>query len=96
MRLVQGLTKLRLQTWPSDGPAYPEEGKEVLLIDKWCFMGVAGTSAELAGNLETRRPPFDRDTYRILSKVVGDMRPIGTSQRKETANRELEAIGVWT
>ena len=96
MRLVQGLTKLRLKTWPFDGPAYLEEGKEVLLIDKWCFMGVAGTSAELAGNLETRRPPFDRDTYRILSKVVGDMRPLETSQRKKTANRESEAIGVWT
>ena len=95
MRLVQGLTKLRLKAWPFDGPAYLEEGKEVLLIDKWCFMGVAGTSAELAGNLETRRPPFDRDTYRILSKVVGDMRPHIEPQRGETAKRKLVDAEMW-
>ena len=95
MRLVQGLTKLRLKTWPFDGPAYLEEGNEVLLIDKWCFMGVAGSSAELAGNMETRRPPFDQDTYRILSKVVGDMQPHIEPQRGETAKRKLVDAEMW-
>ena len=95
MRLVQGLTKLQLKTWPFDGPAYLEEGNEVLLIDKWCFLGVAGSATELASNLESRRPQFDRDTYRILSKVVGDMRPSGKSQRGAAANRNLEDAKMW-
>ena len=95
MRLVQGLTKLQLKTWPFDGPAYLQEGNEVLLIDKWCFLGVAGSLAELAGNLETIRPQFDRDTYRILSKVVGDMRPSGGPRRRTTANRMEDDAGVW-
>ena len=96
MRLVQGLTKLQLKTWPFDGPAYLEEGNEVLLIDRWCFMGVAGSADELAGNLETRRPQFDRDTYRILSKVVGDMRPSVKPQRGETASLKMddESVGA--
>ena len=95
MRLVQGLTKLQLKTWPFDGPAYLEEGNEVLLIDKWCFMGVAGSAAELAGNLETRRPQFDRDTYRILSKVVGDMRTSVKPQRGETTSLKKDDECVW-
>ena len=95
MRLIQGLTKLQLKTWPFDGPSYLEEGNEVLLIDKWCFLGVAGSVAELAGNLETRRPQFDRDTYRILSKVVGDMRPGRGLRRGKTFNRMEDDAGVW-
>ena len=95
MRLVQGLTKLQLKTWPFDGPAFLEEGNEVLLIDKWCFLGVAGSAAELADNLETRRPQFDRDTYRILSKVVGDMRPTRDRHRNEASNRKLEVTTEW-
>jgi DNA polymerase-3 subunit epsilon len=75
MRLVQGLTKLQLKIWPFDGPALLEEGDEVLVVDQWCFLGVAGSDDEVASKLETRRPQFDRDTYRILSKVVGKMRP---------------------
>ncbi len=75
MRLVQGLTKLQLKTWPFDGPAYLSEGDEVLVVDHWCFLGAAGSEAELAAKLEVRRPQLDRDTYRILSRVVNKMRP---------------------
>ena len=95
MRLVQGLTKLQLKTWPFDGPAYLEEGNEVLLIDKWCFLGVANSVAELAGNLETRRPQFDRDTYRILSRVVGDMRPSTEPQRERAAMLTRDEEDAW-
>jgi DNA polymerase-3 subunit epsilon len=86
---------LQLKTWPFDGPAYLEEGNEVLLIDNWCFLGVAGSLAELAGNLETRRPQFDRDTYRILSKVVNDMRPRYAPQRVNAAKLKLEDADTW-
>ena len=95
MRLVKGLTKLQLKTWPFEGPAVLEEGEEVLVVDQWCFLGVAGSEDEVATRLETRRPQFDRDTYRILSKVVGDMRPSRNPKQGETASRKRELSGSW-
>ena len=77
-RLVQGLSKLRLKTWPFGGPAYLKEGSEVLVIDNWCYLGAARSDEELWPLLDERRPQFDRDTYRILSKVVSRMQPFAT------------------
>lgn len=74
-RLLRGLSKLRLKTWPFGGPAYLKEGEEVLVIDHWCYLGSARSEDELWPLLEARQPQFDRDTYRILSKVAGKMRP---------------------
>ena len=75
-RLVMGLSKLRLKSWPFVGPAYLKEGDEVLVIDHWCYLGAARSDEDLWPLLEQRRPQFDRDTYRILSKVVSRMRPL--------------------
>ena len=75
-RLLQGLSKLRLKSWPFGGPAYLAEGDELLVVDQWCYLGAARSDEELWPLLDTRRPQFDRDTYRILSKVVGRMRPV--------------------
>ena len=58
------------------GPAYLTEGDELLVVDQWCYLGAARSDEELWPLLDTRRPQFDRDTYRILSKVVGRMRPV--------------------
>ncbi len=74
-RLIHGLSKLRLKSWPFTGPAYLKEGDEVLVIDHWCYLGAARSDEELWPLLEQHRPQFDRDTYRILAKVVGRMRP---------------------
>ena len=74
-RLLQGLSNLRLKTWPFGGPAYLKEGDEMLVVDHWCYLGAARSDEELWPLLEQRRPQFDRDTYRILSKVVGRLRP---------------------
>ena len=75
-RLIHGLSKLRLRTWPFGGPAYLKEGAEVLVIDNWCYLGAARSDEELWPLLDERRPQFDRDTYRILSKVVSRMQPL--------------------
>ena len=80
MRLVQGLSRLRLKTWPFAGPAYLREGEEVLVIDYWCYLGAARSDEELWPLLDQRRPQFDRDTYRILAKVVDRMQPVATGK----------------
>ena len=80
MRLVQGLAKLRLKTWPFAGPAYFREGEEVLVIDHWCYLDTARSDEELWPLLDQRRPQFDRDTYRILCKVADRMQPVAAGE----------------
>ncbi len=81
MRLIQGLSKLKVQTWPFDGPAYLREGHEVLLINQWAYLGSARIEDEVWSKLEGAEARFDRDTYKILSKVVGKLQRLESSGR---------------
>jgi DNA polymerase-3 subunit epsilon len=76
LRLAQSLAKLKLKAWPFGGPAWFKEGDEVLLVDHWCYLGTAKSEDELWDLLETGRPQFNRDTYRILAKVVDRLLPL--------------------
>jgi DNA polymerase-3 subunit epsilon len=62
--------------WPYAGPACIKEGDEVHLVDGWRYLGSARSADELWPLLEHGRPPFDRDVYRILAKVVARMVPL--------------------
>ena len=85
MRLLEGLSKLQLITWPFAGPAYLKEGEEVLLVDNWCFLGTAESHEELWTLFENQRAQFDRDTYRILSRVVNKMKPLAPAPKSDSA-----------
>ena len=72
-RLHQALEPLRMEDWPFNGRVgirerHPVTGEEEIhLLDRWCYLGSAGSAAELDALLEA--PPqaeFDLDTYRIL------------------------------
>jgi len=62
--------------WPFAGPAILREGDEVHLVDGWCYMGTAKAEDEIWALLESAVPRFDPDTYRLLHKVVGRMKPV--------------------
>jgi DNA polymerase III subunit epsilon len=79
LRLMDALGKLRLKSWPFDGPAVLPEGDRLHVIDAWCHLGTAGSEAELSTLLAAGKPAFDRDTYRILVKHWGAMRPLATT-----------------
>ncbi len=79
MRLVAALSRLKLLSWPLNGPALIREGDEAHLIDGWRYLGTCRTDAELRALLETGRPHFDRDTYRILAKYVARMIPLASA-----------------
>ena len=76
MRLVQALSRLRLRDWPCAGPGYIREGDQVHLVDAWCYLGSAKAEEELHALLDQGPGQFDRDTYRILSKVAGQIQPL--------------------
>ena len=76
MRLVGALSRLKLVSWPLDGPALIREGDAAHLIDGWRYLGTATSDEEIDTLLAARRPQFDRDTYRILAKYVAKMIPL--------------------
>lgn len=77
MRLLSGLTRLKLVSWPLSGPAVIREGDEAHLLDAWRYLGTASSDEELYALLEDApRPPFDRDIYKILAKHVSRMQAI--------------------
>ncbi|MBL8428630.1 MAG: GIY-YIG nuclease family protein [Dechloromonas sp.] len=76
VRLISALVGLKLISWPFAGPALIREGAEAHLIDGWCYLGTAESDDELQAILDARRPRFNRDTYKILSKYVSKMTPL--------------------
>ncbi len=76
MRLMSALIGLKLTSWPFNGPAIIREGNEAHLIEGWRYLGTARSDEELAALLQSGRPQFDRDTYKILAKYVGKMTPL--------------------
>lgn len=80
MRLVGALTRLKLVTWPLNGPAIIREGEEAHLIDGWRYLGTARSDEELNALLAADRPQFDRDTYKILVKYVAKMMPLALAR----------------
>jgi len=76
MRLVGGLARLKLVSWPFNGPAMIREGDEAHIIDGWRYLGTAKSEADIHALLDGGRPPFDRDSYKILAKLVSRLQPI--------------------
>lgn len=77
-RLMMGLSKLKLKAWPFAGPAIIREGHEVHVIDHWSYLGSARTEAEMWQLLESGKPQFDRDTYKILQKAATKLSALKT------------------
>ena len=81
-RLMAALAKLKTLPWPFPGAALLLEGeegyvREAHVIDGWCYLGTARLEGEVEALLEGANPSFERDTYRILSKFVERMQPVG-------------------
>ena len=74
-RLAAALARLKAIAWPHRGPIgivendRGREETEIHVVDRWCYLGSARSDAELGELLESgRRPRFDYDQYRILSR----------------------------
>lgn len=76
LRLLTALSAMKVKSWPFDGPALLAEGDEWLVIDNWAYLGSARSHQELDDRLGSGRPQFDRDSYRILVKLVHQMKPV--------------------
>ena len=76
-RLASALAPFKSSDWPYRGPLGVVEADvgrdttEVHVLDRWCYLGTATSEAEVADLLQGRRPRFDYDHYRILSRHLG-------------------------
>ena len=80
VRLISALVGLKLVAWPFAGPGLVREGDEIHLIEGWRYLGTAASDEELHALLDSPRPPFDRDIYKILTKYVGKLIPLSSTR----------------
>ncbi|MCM5678794.1 exonuclease domain-containing protein [Schlegelella sp. S2-27] len=66
-RTARALAPLALQPWPFDGPVGLREGRQMHLLNRWCYLGTATREEEIWPLLEMRAG-FDRDVYLLLQK----------------------------
>lgn len=69
-RLMLALQGLRVEQWPFRGAVGIREGDAIHVVDAWCYLGTATSDDALRDLLESGRPEFELDTYRILVKAV--------------------------
>ena len=99
-RVATALARLKHADWPHRGPlAVVEEDSsrdatEVHVLDRWCYLGTATSDAEVAELLEARRPRFDYDHYRILSRHLGK-RGVRVVQLARLMHCELVVPGLF-
>jgi DNA polymerase-3 subunit epsilon len=73
-RVAGALARLKAIDWPHAGALgiverdRQREATEVHVVDRWCYLGSASCDAELAELLDSRRPRFDYDHYKILAR----------------------------
>lgn len=85
LRLGTALAQLRMRPWPFKGRIgvleTGTERSEIIVLDRWCYLGTVRSEAEL-GELggQRPRPQFDLDTYKILTRFFtrpqGDYRVV--------------------
>ena len=68
-----------MRPWPFKGRIGVRErgtaGEQLIVLDRWCYLGTVRSEAELEELAEHRpQPVFDLDTYRILSRFLGSAR----------------------
>ncbi|MDD3354844.1 3'-5' exonuclease family protein [Zoogloea sp.] len=69
-RLMMALHALKVERWPYAGPVGIQEGRDLHVVDNWCWLGTARQEEEVWALLESGQPAFDLDIFKILKKAV--------------------------
>jgi DNA polymerase-3 subunit epsilon len=70
LQLKTALELFKVQVWPYPGPIAIKEGGEMIVIDKWCYLGTAINQDELYELAESGEAEFDLDIYKIVKKAL--------------------------
>jgi len=70
LQLKTALDLFRVQVWPYSGAIAIQEGGEMIVLDKWCYLGTAINQDELYELAESGEAEFDLDIYKIVKKAL--------------------------
>jgi len=82
LRLLAAMVDRKVATWPFAGPVgFVERSKDktqtaIHVVDRWCYLGTATQEGECSDLLETARPQFDPDIYKILRKAAKELQAV--------------------
>ncbi|MBU3538464.1 exonuclease domain-containing protein [Polynucleobacter sp. UK-Gri1-W3] len=70
LQLKTALELFKVQVWPYSGAIAIKEGGEMIVIDKWCYLGTAINQDELYELAQSGDAEFDLDIYKIVKKAL--------------------------
>jgi len=70
LQLKTVLELFKVQVWPYAGPIAIKEGSEMIVVDKWCYLGTAINQDELYELAQSGEAEFDLDIYKIVKKAL--------------------------
>lgn len=70
LNLETALKLFKVQLWPFDGAIAIKDGDGMVVVDKWCYLGIARDHDELYELARSGSAEFDLDIYKILKKSI--------------------------
>ena len=70
LQLKTALEFFKVQVWPYSGAIAIQEGGEMIVVDKWCYLGTAINQDELYELAQSGEAEFDLDIYKIVKKAL--------------------------
>ena len=77
LKLQTALNLYKVQVWPYEGAIAIKDGDSMVVIDKWCYLGIANDHDELYSLAESGKAEFDLDIYKIVKKAIAGSHKIG-------------------
>jgi DNA polymerase-3 subunit epsilon len=70
LQLKTAMHLFKVQVWPYSGAIAIKEGGEMIVVDKWCYLGTAINQDELYELAQSGEVEFDLDIYKIVKKAL--------------------------
>lgn len=70
LQLKTAMELFRVQVWPYPGAIAIKEGGEMIVVDKWCYLGTAINQDELYELAQSGEAEFDLDIYKLVKKAL--------------------------
>ena len=70
LQLKTAMELFRVQVWPYSGAIAIKEGGEMIVLDKWCYLGTAINQDELYELAQSGEAEVDLDIYKIVKKAL--------------------------
>ena len=70
LKLQTALQLYKVPVWPFAGAVAIKDGRSMLVINKWCYLGTANDHDELNDLAQSKDLNFDLDIYKIVKKAI--------------------------